>query len=507
MKEITTKNELLSQQSIDLANAMPLLVWACDSEGYITFWNQKIVRYAQPFKHIRDALGYIHEDDVQNTRSIWRRSRKEQKPYALQHRLRMRDGTYRWHSSQGNPIFDDNGMVVKWYGSSIDIDDTKKFEQEADRQSALRRLISQNASLGLLILDNHLYCTYINASAEKIIGYSADEIYAINKPLYEIVRYRNPDGLVNPDTYCHTKHGLQLGFERTEGDDYFVRPDGSLYPVSYIASPINEGGYIVGTLIELRDMTDARQAEIEKARLHLLDAERNELLKLNKIKDEFIGLASHQLRTPATAVKQYVGMIIQGMAGDLPDNQLRLLKTAYESNERQLELINGLLKTAQIDSSTYVLNRELSNISNIVKDAVEAIKPSCDYKKQEIIYRTNAPSIHAVVDSTEFRLVVSNLLENALKYSHEKTKISVLLKENQRTFTLQIKDQGVGIPSDAVDSIFDKFVRLDNDLSKSVSGTGLGLYWVKQICELHGGDVSVRSLVGRGTTFIVKLPK
>lgn len=507
MKEITTNNELLSQQSIDLANAMPMLFWACDSEGYITFCNQKIVRYAQPFTHLSDALGHIHEDDVQTTRSIWRRALKERKPYALEHRLRMRDGTYHWHNSQGNPIFDDNGMVVKWFGSSLDIDETKKFEQEADRQSALRRLISQNATLGLIILDNHFYCTYINAAAEKIIGYSAEEIYLMNKPLHEIIHYKKPDGLAHPITHCNSKHNLTRWFERTEKDDFFVRPDGSLYPVSYIASPINEGGYVVGTLIELRDMTDARQSELEKARLLLLDAERNDLLKLNKIKDEFIGLASHQLRTPATAVKQYVGMIIQGMAGDLPDNQLRLLKTAYESNERQLELINGLLKTAQIDSSTYVLNRELCDVTKIVKDAIDAIKPLCDIKKQVVVFSTSMPTIHAVVDPTEFKLVVSNLLENATKYSHEKTKISVVLKENRSSFTIRVKDRGIGIPEDARERIFDKFKRLENELSKTVSGTGLGLYWVKQICELHGGDVSVRSLVGQGTTFIVKLPK
>jgi signal transduction histidine kinase len=230
-----------------------------------------------------------------------------------------------------------------------------------------------------------------------------------------------------------------------------------------------------------------------------------EAKRASDAKDEFISLASHQLRTPATGVKQYLGMVLENYTGDITEQQRTFLQTAYDSNERQISIIQDILKTARIDSGVFKLERVHTDIAELVRTVIADFSSIFNMRNQTI--KTSLDDeLFVLVDPAEISLVISNLLENASKYSPEGTSISIRGTRNGKKLSLSITDSGVGINAKDTSRIFDKFTRVSNTMSDTVSGNGLGLYWVMRIITLHGGSVTVESVFNEGSTFTVILP-
>jgi PAS domain S-box-containing protein len=263
----------------------------------------------------------------------------------------------------------------------------------------------------------------------------------------------------------------------------------------------------IGSSTDIEDITQtvARKEELELIAAGLKE-QRKQLVAINNAKDEFIALASHQLRTPATAVKQYISLVLSGYASPVTSIQKKYLKTAYDSNERQLNIINDLLKTAQIDSNGYQLKKNHHYILSLIKEIIAELQPIFNLKSQKVIVENKDKIGTILIDGNEMKLVLSNLIENASKYSHKGSVVKVSLQKKNQNLLIKISDTGVGIANGDTRRIFDKFTRIDNELSDTVAGTGLGLYWVKQIIMLHGGTVKVSSKLGKGSSFVINLP-
>ncbi|CAN5667419.1 hypothetical protein BH23PAT2_BH23PAT2_00760 [soil metagenome] len=269
----------------------------------------------------------------------------------------------------------------------------------------------------------------------------------------------------------------------------------------------DEQGKIVKWMGSNTDIDELKQNDDIRVRLEVLTKQRNALIKLNKIKSEFTALASHQLRTPATAVKQYISLLIDEYAGEVSADQLQYLQIAYDSNERQLIVIDDLLKTVQLDSNDFKLDKLSQNIVQMVSEAVAQLKPIFELRKQTVVVDASSQDISAVVDGREMKLVLINLLDNASKYTYPGEGIKVRIVQKNHMVQISVSDEGVGISKVDVKRIFDKFTRVDNELSDTVNGTGLGLYWVKRIVKLHKGSVEVVSVPKKGTTFKISLPQ
>lgn len=226
---------------------------------------------------------------------------------------------------------------------------------------------------------------------------------------------------------------------------------------------------------------------------------------LESSKNEFLSLASHQLRTPATNVKQYIGLLMDGYMGDLTDAQRRALEVAYRNNESEIKIMNDLLDVAKLDLQRIQLHKSVTNIVAIAREVVKNARPRADERNQKI--ELSAPnSLMANVDRTYIRGVIENLLDNGLKYSHPGTKVTITLGREQDMVCVSVRDKGLGIKKRDYGKLFNKFSRLNNEFSANSEGSGLGLYWVKQIVKLHGGNINVASLDGRGSEFSVYLP-
>lgn len=243
----------------------------------------------------------------------------------------------------------------------------------------------------------------------------------------------------------------------------------------------------------------------------LLKAKSQELVNLKEeavdlAKDELLSLASHQLRTPATTVKQYLGMVLQGFAGDITPTQTSLLDKAYSGNERQLYIINEMLHVAKVDSGRIVLARHETDINSLLSDIVQEAHPEADNLNHKVTLKLPKKSLKLNIDEHMLRMSIENLVSNAIKYTLPGGKIKISLQKLKDSARIEVRDNGIGINQNDLAKLYKLFSRLDNPLTQNVGGTGVGLYLAKHLIELHDGSLHVVSKPGQGSTFTVVLP-
>lgn len=260
----------------------------------------------------------------------------------------------------------------------------------------------------------------------------------------------------------------------------------------------------IGKLRHRRKTVDRRQLyeAVENLRRH-----NQELLTLNESKDEFVAIASHQLRTPATAVKQYLGLLLEGYAEPLTESQRLFLEKAYENNERQLRIVDEMLRVAQLDLNKMILKKRRFDIDKLIEEVVAGMRGQLKERRQTV--RLNLPDekVKYVADRERLKMVIENIVDNAVNYSGDGQTIDITLRDKRETIEIAVKDRGVGIKHSDIPLLFRKFSRIQNERSDMVSSTGLGLYFSGKVTEMHGGHITVKSLPKRGSTFTIILPK
>lgn len=228
---------------------------------------------------------------------------------------------------------------------------------------------------------------------------------------------------------------------------------------------------------------------------------------LERAKGDFVSLASHQLRTPASGVRMLLAMLRDGYYGKLNAVQQRSVNQAFEANERLLHIADDLLNVAKLESGRIALNRQDYDLASWL--AAVCVQQKLLAKQHKIRLQLVAPieSVTAYVDKERLTMVLDNLLSNAFKYTPARGVVTVKLAATKRYVNLSVNDTGSGMTRGEVAQLFGKFTRLDNPASRGTEGTGLGLYLVKSIIDLHGGSITVRSKPGIGSLFTVRLPR
>jgi len=223
-------------------------------------------------------------------------------------------------------------------------------------------------------------------------------------------------------------------------------------------------------------------------------------------KDELLALASHQLRTPATGVKQYIGMLKEGYGGKITARQKRLIEKAYESNERQLGTINDMLFVAKADSGHLELTIERMNLTTLVADIIDEQLYLIKDKKHEVLRHFPKNPVYVKGDQKYLRMAIENLVNNAIKYTPQKGKIKISIKRRKTNVELSVADTGIGISEKDFPMLFKKFSRIPNTMTTQISGTGIGLYLAKKIMKAHDGKIKFTSDEGDGSTFYLIFP-
>ena len=249
-----------------------------------------------------------------------------------------------------------------------------------------------------------------------------------------------------------------------------------------------------------------RKEELQKISDSL--AVTNERLKeLDNVKSEFISIASHQLRTPLTAIKGYVSLLLEGSYGKVPMPIQDVLNKVYTINNRLVQLVENLLNVSRIEAGRIQYNFERIQLEPLVSEIVDTFVLTA--KKKNLTLTLNLPNYvlpKLTIDPNKIKEVVSNLIDNSLKYTKEGS-VSVSVEASNGIARVVISDTGIGISRDDKVKLFEKFIRTKETTSMFVSGSGLGLYIGKSFMEAHGGKIRVESEgVGKGSQFIVELP-
>jgi signal transduction histidine kinase len=227
---------------------------------------------------------------------------------------------------------------------------------------------------------------------------------------------------------------------------------------------------------------------------------------LEKAKNDFVAVTSHQLRTPATIVKQYSTLLLEGYAGELSEPQRSYLQTVFDSNERQIHIINDLLNVARIDSGHLNMDVRRTDLVAMIAQVKQEHAAKYKAKNQRLIFKSQYRNVYCEIDVEQIRMAIENLLDNAHKYTPEKKTIKIELRRRRSCAEIVISDQGIGIPQKDIHKIFDMFSRIENPLVVQEEGTGIGLYWAKKVVSLHGGSINVTSHQKTGTSFTIQLP-
>lgn len=273
-------------------------------------------------------------------------------------------------------------------------------------------------------------------------------------------------------------------------------------------------GHALGTLCVIdripRELTDEQRLALDAlsraAMAHLeLHRQNAELREIDRLKDEFVAVLSHELRTPVTSINGYVELLLGGDPGPLTETQERFLRTVGRNTARLLGLIEEMLLLAEAEAGGLALSREPVELRLIVSEAIESARPRAQAKHIELSQETNGP---ATVDGDRDRLIeiAENLISNAVKYTPERGRVVASVHGDGDEARLEVSDTGMGITAEELPHLFGRFYRTKAARDAAIPGTGLGLAITRALVASHGGVIEVSSEPGAGTTFRVRLP-
>jgi PAS domain S-box-containing protein len=337
---------------------------------------------------------------------------------------------------------------------------------------------------GAVSTDEFGKITRVNPKACQILGYSEAEMLGEWFPK-QIVAVTPEDKIVNLIDRPITRAFLT---GRTIDEKSLYRTKrGDLIPVSLVVSPILLDGKPLGAIEVFRDIT------VEE--------------EVDRMKSEFISLASHQLRTPLSAIKTYSHMLVDGYMGNVTAAQKKSLRTIIGATNRMNELISTLLNITRMESGSIHVTNKYVRVDALANEVLQEVSLLAADRSISISVRLSGKGTMGVrTDPLILKEIITNLATNAIKYTPEKGTVTIKLQRRPANVTVSVADTGWGIPKSSQDQVFSKFFRAQNIVRRETSGTGLGLYLVKGLVDALGGKIWFNSEEGKGTTFFLMLP-
>lgn len=340
---------------------------------------------------------------------------------------------------------------------------------------------------GLVTVDHTWHTNYINEPALALLG---EDARILGQSVTDIMRLEDSDG----KPFSETMHPViaaigkrkKVVIDITKGAAVYVHQDEGLRRrIALTITPILRNGETAGAAIVLRDITD--ESNIDWA------------------KTEIVSIASHQLRTPLTAIKWYVSVLRKD--GDVSVEQAQhYLDRIHDANQHMIDLVDSLLNVSRIDLGTLTVRPESVNALDVLRDVLRELNVAVESRNLQINLQSNQNILPVFIDPNSLHIIMQNLISNAVKYSTKNTEIVIKLEQKSETALLSVKDFGCGIPANEQGKIFTKLFRASNASKVSTDGTGLGLYITKALIEQAGGRVWFESEEGKGSTFYAIIP-
>ncbi len=512
-----------------LTESIPQLIWETDAEGNALFTSGKWLEYTGIKPGVEGSWeAMIHPDDFEENVRIWQNALKTGEMYRCDVRMRRKDGSYRWHTVIGEPVYNIENKIIKWVGAFTDIHTEKAFTHELEQQvtARTRELIQINESLrkseeryhlmveevqeyAILYLNPEGIIENWNAGAEKIKGYKADEI--VGK--YFAVFYTKEDQKNNlPQKLL--QQAREKGKVIHEG--WRTRKNGNLFWASVVITAVhNKKGEVIGFSKVTHDLTDKKRAD-DTLKLNAMELEQknNELEEMNKELQSFAYISSHDLQEPLRKIQTFASQIIEKEAVNLSENGLDKFKRMQNAAQRMQTLINDLLSYSRTNIQERIfVKTDLAQIINEVKDDLKE-----ELEQKNAVIEVEKTSEVDII-SFQFKQLLYNLISNSLKFSDPNVPIQIKIRseiksgkdfDNEKLISyknychIQVSDNGIGFESQYNKKIFEVFQRLHG--RDRYNGTGIGLAIVKKIVENHNGIITASGVQNKGASFDIYIP-
>lgn len=395
-----------------------------------------------------------------------------------------------------------------------------------------RTLIARSLEVLASAIKPHYASAYIYLAEGEVVTFNgaeheptATQADTHRKIVRDHIRELPPVGHVHD--IDHLRHGVAFELLTSARTGAFIRLEaqGEIIGMIFLGRKMNDSLYhdkdlqlfesIRGELA-LAIQNTLRFREIERFTTTLeqrvrtatreLRSSNEKLQQLDTAKDEFVSMASHQLRTPLTSVKGYISMVLDGDVGEITKDQRKLLEEAFTSSERMVHLIGDFLNVSRLQTGKFIIDTRACDLAKITEQEVEGIRQIAGTHGVKVKYKKPARFPELYIDENKIRQVIMNFMDNAIYYSPESKEIKISLSIEDGDAVLRVTDQGMGVPEAEQKKLFSKFFRAENARKQRPDGTGIGLYLARKVIVGHGGSLVFESKEGKGSTFGFRLP-
>jgi PAS domain S-box-containing protein len=429
-------------------------------------------------------LDIVHPSDREFVKAAWKDALTG-KPYDIEHRIIVNQEV-KWVRELAELEFDEQGMLIDAFGTTEDITDIKNSQEALQHERAFLRQVIDTVPSVIFVRDREGRFLLGNEALAQSYGTSTESLIGLTEKNF------NPNADEVAYFYRNDLEVINTGHSKVIPEVKVTHADSSVHWYNTVKIPLIDDDKCNKVLVVATDITDRKRAE--------------EALRLaDRRKDEFLAVLAHELRNPLAPIRNAVQLLKTQKMADPKQ------AWSYQVIDRQVthmvHLLDDLLDVARIMQGKIRLQIERFELNDIVNNAVETSRPLIESRKQELIIFPNHAPQWLFGDRVRLAQVLSNLLNNAAKYTNEGGKIMLNITQEGSNAVIEVKDTGIGISPDILPKVFDLFSQADYTLAYSQGGLGIGLTLVHQLVEAHGGTVTAASGgIGQGSTFTVRLP-
>jgi len=523
-KQAEQELRLLNQNFQKVSNRLALALksaamgcWEWDIVNKTKVWDDRMYELYDLPKNAEVPLTIgswakiLHPEDLRASQKLLQKAFLGEAEYNIEFRVIHSDRSIHFIKAYGVVIRDSQGNPTKMIGINFDITERKRAEELLkERERFIQQIADSSPNVLYVYNIKERKNTYINREVFNALGYSAAEVQAAGSQWLPSVIH--PDDLVSVSAHFEKLQMAQDG--EIYVNQYRLRHANGEWRYFYSRDLVfsrDQDGQVLLIIGTAQDITELKLTEKELIRTN------NELARATRLKDEFLANMSHELRTPLNVILGMSESLQEESIGLLNERQRRGLKLVEKSGSHLLQLINDILDVSKIEAGMIELKCKSISVNNLCQSSLTFIKEQALRKNIQliVIVPPNLPNI--LVDELRILQVLINLLNNAVKFTPEGGKITLEATQLAPEFItidslpkqfiqIAVIDTGIGIEAENIPKLFKPFVQIDNALNRTNNGTGLGLVLVKQIVELHGGEVNLTSELGRGSCFTIKLP-
>jgi len=483
LRESEEKYRLLTDSLLDG-------VYEFDLEGIFTYANEAILAV---FGYTRDeTVGALNVRNLISEKDVAISGKDigdvlQGRTAAGERTFVRKDGTKFTGEIHSGPVYRE-GRVVAVRGVLRDITKRKQAEEAIKQSEEKYRDLVENMTEVVYIISEDGVVSYISPAVESLIEYAPSEV--TDEPFAKFIHAEDL-------TRIGESFNNLLSGQAAENEYRLLTKSGATRWVRTSSKPIFEGELVVGVRGVLTDVTERKQVEEEASRAR-------ELEEINRLRSALLASVSHELRTPLAAIKGIADTLIQPDVEWDAETQLDFLRTINRESDTLTHIVEDLVHMSQLEAGIMKMEKMPSLLSAVIIKLRDQLRILAAKHDLEINVPRNLPLLS--IDEIRIGEVITNLVENAASYSEEGTCIILEAQATEDEIIISITDEGIGIPAQHIDKIFDRFYRLEAGVARRRGGTGLGLSICKVIVEEHGGRIWAESEVGKGTKFSFSLP-